>query len=91
MGGNLCTTGIAYVFYVKKLLHKMFGTTLEVEPELLGNFEYPSVQSRPLLGSGKSLALIRMLIVLIAELTGIFAGLGFPIFYCLCLELLLTR
>lgn len=79
------------MFYIKTLLHKMFGTTLEVDLELLANFEYASVQSRPLLGSGKSLVLIRVLIVLIAELMGMFAGLAFPVFYCLCLELLLTH
>ncbi|KAK4820156.1 hypothetical protein QYF61_020531 [Mycteria americana] len=37
----------------EKLPHKMYETTSEVEPEpeLLGNFEYTSVQSRPLLAS----------------------------------------
>ena len=93
MGGNLCITGIAYVFYIKKLLHNMYGTTLEVEPEpeLLSNFEYTSVQSRRLLVSDKSLTLRTALIVLIAKFTGTFAGLVFPIFCCLHLELLLTQ
>lgn len=70
------------MFYIKKLLHKMYGTALQVEPEpeLSGNFEYTSVQCRPLLVSDKSLTLRRALIVLIAKLTGIFAGLAFPIF-----------
>lgn len=70
-------TGIAYVFHIKKLLYKMYGTTSGVEPELLGNFEYTSVQSRPLPVSGKFLTLRRALIVLISKLTGISAGLAF--------------
>lgn len=93
MWGEISVTGIAYVFYIKKLLHKMYGTTLEVEtePKLLGNFEYTSVQSRPLLVTDESLTLRRALIVLIAKLTGIFTGLAFPMFCCLHLELLLTQ
>lgn len=90
-GRNLSITGITYVFYIKKLLHKMYGTTLEVKPELPGNLEYTFVQSRPLLVSEKSSTLRRALIVLIAKLTGIFAGLAFPMFCCLPLELLLTQ
>lgn len=71
----------------------VYGTTLEVEPEpeLPGNFEHTSVQSRPLLVSGKSLTPRRALTVLTAKLTGAFAGLAFPIFCRLCLELLLTQ
>lgn len=74
-------TGTTYVFYIRKLLHKMYVTTLEVEPEpeLPGNFDCTSVQSRPPLVSGKSLTLRRALIVLIAKLTGIFAGLAFSV------------
>ena len=41
----------------------MYGTILEVEPELPGNFEYTSVENRTLLVSGESLTLERALIV----------------------------
>lgn len=82
-------SGIDYMFHIQKLLYKMYEATSKVESELPGNFEYASVQSRPLPLPGKSLTLRRALIVLISKFTGISAGLAFPVFCCLPLELLL--
>lgn len=88
-----CWSKSLCVFYIMRLLYKLYGPILEVEAELElpGNFEHISLQSRPLLVTGKTSTLRRALTVLIAKLMDVFAGLAFTIFCCLLVDLLLTQ